>query len=46
MLATADTKISSYFMARRLGLTQKSAWFMLRRIQYALQILNAGESFC
>jgi transposase-like protein len=45
---TANTKngISSYELARALGTTQKSAWFMLHRIRLAMQqggIVMAGE---
>jgi transposase-like protein len=38
MLANSPRKISSYDLARELGITQKSAWFMLRRVAAALQI--------
>ena len=38
LLANSETKVSSYDLARRLGITQKSAWFMLRRIRLAFQI--------
>jgi hypothetical protein len=41
MLANPDERVSSHKLARRIGVTQKSAWFMLRRIQYALQLLDA-----
>lgn len=36
---TANTKngISSHELARSLGVTQKSAWFMLQRIRFAMQ---------
>jgi hypothetical protein len=41
ILANSETPVSSYQMATRLAITQKSAWFMLRRIGCALQIKEA-----
>jgi transposase-like protein len=41
MLTNCKNGISSYEVARALGVTQKSAWFMLHRIRLALQ----DESF-
>ncbi len=53
----AKNSISSYEVARALGITQKSAWFMLHRVRLALQsgsfdkmggggsIVEADESF-
>ena len=41
MLANCKSGISSYELARALGVTQKSAWFMLHRIRLATQ----SESF-
>jgi len=38
MLANAETRISSHELARRLGITQKSAWFLLRRMRSAFQL--------
>jgi hypothetical protein len=38
MLSNSKAKISSYEMARRLGITQKSAWSMLQRIEAALRL--------
>ena len=35
-LAERDLAISSYEIARRIGVTQKSAWLMIRRIRKAL----------
>jgi transposase-like protein len=35
--ANAKNSISSYELHRALGITQKSAWFMLHRIRFALQ---------
>jgi transposase-like protein len=37
MIANAKNGISSYEIARSLGVTQKSAWFMLHRIRLAMQ---------
>lgn len=37
LLANAKNGISSYEVARSLGVTQKSAWFMLARIRLAMQ---------
>lgn len=37
MLANSKNGISSYELARALGVTQKSAWFMLHRIRLAMQ---------
>lgn len=37
MLVNCKNGISSYEVARDLGITQKSAWFMLQRIRLALQ---------
>jgi transposase-like protein len=37
MVANCKNGISSYEMARALGVTQKTAWFMLHRIRLAMQ---------
>jgi len=37
MLANSKNGISSYELARALGITQKSAWFMLHRIRLAMR---------
>ncbi|MGI8497143.1 MAG: IS1595 family transposase [Gemmatimonadaceae bacterium] len=37
LLANAKNGISSYELARSLGVTQKSGWFMLHRIRLAMQ---------
>ena len=37
LVANAENGVSSYDMARLLGVTQKSAWFMLHRIRLAMQ---------
>jgi transposase-like protein len=36
MLANCKNGISSYEVARGLGITQKSAWFLLQRVRYAM----------
>jgi transposase-like protein len=36
LVANCKNGVSSYELARDLGVTQKSAWFMLHRIRYAL----------
>jgi transposase-like protein len=37
LVSNCKNGVSSYEIARDLGITQKSAWFMLHRIRYALQ---------
>ena len=37
MLSNCKNGISSYELARDLGVTQKSAWFMLHRIRLAMK---------
>jgi transposase-like protein len=37
LIANAKNGISSYELARAIGVTQKSAWFMLHRIRLAMQ---------
>lgn len=37
LIASAKSGISSYEIARALGVTQKTAWFMLQRIRLAMQ---------
>jgi transposase-like protein len=37
LLANCKNGISSYELARAIGVTQKSAWFMLHRIRYSMQ---------
>jgi transposase-like protein len=37
LIANCKNGISSYELARDIGITQKSAWFMLHRIRYAMQ---------
>lgn len=43
LLANPEGKLSSYKLARRIGVTQKTAWLMLRRIRIALALLNNEE---
>ena len=43
LLTTCKNGISSYELARALGITQKSAWFMLSRLRLALQAENGGK---
>jgi transposase-like protein len=42
MLSNCKNGISSYEIHRGLGVTQKTAWFMLQRIRLALQSNNGG----
>jgi transposase-like protein len=47
MIANCKNGVSSYEIGRALGVTQKSAWFMLHRIRLAMQkrsILKVGGS--
>jgi len=43
MIANCKNGISSYEIARDLGVTQKTAWFMLHRIRLALQDEDGGK---
>src|ERR1044071_3406434 len=43
MLVNCKNGISSHELARSLGITQKSAWFMLQRIREALQQQNISK---
>ena len=43
MVANCKNGISSWEVHRSLGVTQKSAWFMLQRIRLAMQGKNAGK---
>lgn len=43
MIANAKNGISSHEVARAIGVTQKTAWFMLQRIRLALQGDNGGK---
>jgi transposase-like protein len=42
MIAGAKNGISSHELGRALGVTQKSAWFMLHRIRLSMQAKNGG----
>ena len=43
LITTCKNGISSYELARALGVTQKTAWFMLSRLRLALQAENGGK---
>ena len=43
MLANCKNGISSYEVARALGVTQKTAWFMLHRVRLAMQTETFGK---
>jgi transposase-like protein len=43
MLVNCKNGISSYELGRALGVTQKSAWFMLSRLRLALQSKHGGK---
>jgi transposase-like protein len=43
LLANAKNGISSYELHRSIGITQKSAWFMLHRIRLAMQAGSFGK---
>lgn len=43
MLANCKNGISSYELGRALGVTQKTAWFMLGRIRLAMQTRSFGQ---
>ena len=43
LLANCKNGISSYELHRALGVIQKSAWFMLHRIRYAMDTDNAAK---
>jgi transposase-like protein len=43
MLANCKNGISSYELARGLGVTQKTAWFMLHRIRLAMQSMTFSQ---
>jgi transposase-like protein len=43
LLTNCKNGISSYELARALGVTQKTAWFMLSRLRLALQIKPSGR---
>lgn len=43
LLVNCKNGISSYELARSLGVTQKTAWFMLSRLRLALQAEHSGK---
>jgi hypothetical protein len=43
MIANCKNGVSSYELARTIGITQKSAWFLLHRIRKALQDESGGK---
>lgn len=43
LIANAKNGISSHEIARALGVTQKTAWFMLQRIRFAMQGEDGGK---
>jgi transposase-like protein len=43
LLTNCKNGISSYELARALGVTQKTAWFMLSRLRLALQSEHGGK---
>jgi len=43
LLTNCKNGISSYELARALGVTQKTAWFMLSRLRLALQAKSGGK---
>jgi transposase-like protein len=43
LLTNCKNGISSYELARALGVTQKTAWFMLSRLRLALQSASGGK---
>jgi transposase-like protein len=43
LLTNCKNGISSYELAKALGVTQKTAWFMLSRLRLALQSENGGK---
>jgi transposase-like protein len=43
MIANAKNGISSWELHRALGVTQKTAWFMLHRIRLAMQAIGGGK---
>jgi transposase-like protein len=43
MLVNCKNGVSSYEVHRAIGVTQKSAWFMLHRLRYAIQGKDGGK---
>ncbi len=45
MVVNCKNGVSSYEVHRAVGVTQKSAWFMLHRIRLAMQDIGGGTMF-
>jgi transposase-like protein len=45
LISAAKNGVSSYELSRSIGITQKSAWFMLHRIRLAMQAGSFGKKF-
>jgi transposase-like protein len=45
LIANARNGISSYELARAIGVTQKTGWFMLHRIRLAMQAEDGGKMY-
>src|SRR5689334_11779605 len=45
MIANMKNGVSSHEVARSLGVTQKTAWFMLQRIRLAMQAISGERAF-
>ena len=43
LISSAKNGISSYELGKAIGVTQKSAWFMLHRIRLAMQAQDGGH---
>src|SRR5262249_38180969 len=43
MIANSKNGVSSHEIARSLGVTQKTAWFMLHRVRLAMQAIGGGK---
>jgi transposase-like protein len=43
LISSSKNGVSSYELSRSIGVTQKSAWFMLHRIRLAMQDSNGGR---
>jgi hypothetical protein len=43
LIANAKNGISSYELGRSIGVTQKTAWFMLHRVRLAMHIEDSGD---
>jgi transposase-like protein len=43
MIANCKNGVSSHEVARSIGVTQKTAWFMLQRVRLAMQAIGGGK---